>query len=120
MDELANREGLQYWQNHTGVLYLLHEEADLRTAEHNSRLRAEHGRRQDVLDYEQTLALEPALGHGQRRFAGAVHDTSDGTGDPHQFAIGLCGGVPTARRDIPPRHVGNPTRHRRIVDHPES
>ena len=90
MDELAAREGLQYWQTHTGVLYLFHEEADLRTAEHNSRLLAEHGRRQDVLDYEQTVALEPALGHGQRRFAGAIHDTSDGTGDPHQFAIGLA------------------------------
>ena len=83
MDELAAREGLQYWQTHTGVLYLFHEEADLRTAERNSRLLAEHGRRQEVLDFDRTVALEPALGHGQRRFAGAIHDTSDGTGDPH-------------------------------------
>jgi D-amino-acid dehydrogenase len=82
MDELANREGLQYWQTHNGVLYLFHAETDLRTAEHNSRLLREHGRHQEVLDYEQTVTLEPALGHGQRRFAGAIHDTSDGTGDP--------------------------------------
>jgi D-amino-acid dehydrogenase len=89
MDELANREGLQYWQTHAGVLYLFHDQADLRTAEHNSRLLAEHGRRQEVLDYEQTVALEPALGQGHVRFAGAIHDTSDGTGDPQQFAHGL-------------------------------
>jgi D-amino-acid dehydrogenase len=42
MDELVAREGLQYWQTHTGVLYLFREEADLRTAERNSRLLAEH------------------------------------------------------------------------------
>jgi D-amino-acid dehydrogenase len=89
MDELANREGLQYWQTHNGVLYVFHAEADLRSAEHNSRLLQEHGRRQVVLDYEQTVALEPALGMGRMRFAGAIHDTSDGTGDPQQFAHGL-------------------------------
>jgi D-amino-acid dehydrogenase len=64
--ELANREGLQYWQTHNGVLYLFHAETDLRTAEHNSRLLREHGRHREVLDYEQTVTLEPALGHGQR------------------------------------------------------
>ena len=90
MDELAAREGLQYWQTHTGVLYLFHEEADLRTAEHNSRLLVEHGRHQAVLDFDQIVTLEPALGHGHTRFAGAIHDTSDGTGDPQQFALGLA------------------------------
>ena len=90
MDVLAAREGPQYWQTHTGVFYLCHEEADLRAAETNSRLLQEHGRRQEVLDYEQAVALEPALGHGQRRFVGAIHDTSDGTGDPQQFALGLA------------------------------
>ena len=32
------------------------------------------------------MRLEPALGHGRARFAGAIHDTSDGTGDPNLFA----------------------------------
>lgn len=90
MDELAAREGLQYWQSHAGVLYLFHEEADLLAAERNSRLLQEHGRRQEILDFEQTVTLEPALGNGRARFAGAIHDTSDGTGDPQQFALGLA------------------------------
>jgi glycine/D-amino acid oxidase-like deaminating enzyme len=76
MDELAAREGLQYWQTHAGVLYVFHEDADLHTAEHNSRLLAEHGRHQAVLDFDQIVALEPALGHGHTRFAGAMLDTS--------------------------------------------
>jgi len=42
------------------------------------------------LDFDQIIALEPALGHGRKRFAGAIHDTSDGTGDPQQFALGLA------------------------------
>ena len=90
MDELAAREGLQYWQTHTGVLYLFPDEANLRTAERNSRLLAEHGRRQQVLDFDEVVTLEPALGHSRTRFAGAIHDTSDGTGDPHRFAQGLA------------------------------
>ena len=28
--------------------------------------------------------------HSHARFAGAIHDTSDGTGDPQRFAIGLA------------------------------
>ncbi|MDT7767955.1 MAG: D-amino-acid dehydrogenase [Mycobacterium sp.] len=91
MDELAAREDLQYWQTHTGVLYLFHDEAALQVAEHNSRLLREHGRHQEVLDHEGTVALEPALGHSFTRFAGAIHDRSDGTGDPHRFAVGLAG-----------------------------
>jgi D-amino-acid dehydrogenase len=60
------------------------------TSWRNSRLLAEHGRHQEVLDFGQITALEPALGHGHIRFAGAIHDTSDGTGDPQQFALGLA------------------------------
>ena len=90
MDELASREGLQYWQTHTGVLYLFHDEAELVRAEQNSQLLQEHGRHQAVLDHDATVAVEPALGAGGARFAGAIHDTSDGTGDPHQFAVGLA------------------------------
>ena len=90
MDELAAREGLQYWQTHEGVLYLYHGDADLVAAERHSRLLQEHGRHQQVLNFDQVTALEPALGYGRTRFAGAIHDTSDGTGDPQLFATGLA------------------------------
>jgi D-amino-acid dehydrogenase len=89
-DELAHREGLQFWHTGSGVLYLYREEAELRAAESNSALLREHGRKQQVLDAAQVTAVEPALKHSQAQFAGAIHDTSDATGDPQRFAVALA------------------------------
>lgn len=89
-DELSHREGLQYHHTSNGVLYLYRDAADLLAAERNSMLLREHGRAQKVLDTEQMMAVEPALKHSHARFAGAIHDTSDATGDPQRFAIGLA------------------------------
>ena len=82
MDELSHRESLQYWQTSSGVLYLYRDEAELHAADRNSQLLREHGRHQAVLDAEQIAAVEPALQHSHVRFAGAIHDTTDATGDP--------------------------------------
>ena len=90
MDELSHREGLQFWHTSSGVLYLYRDEAELRVAERNSQLLQEHGRQQRVLDAEQIIAIEPALQRSHARFAGAIHDTSDATGDPQRFAVGLA------------------------------
>jgi D-amino-acid dehydrogenase len=89
-DELAHREGLQFWHTSSGVLYLYREEAELVAAESNSALLREHGRKQQVLDAAQVTAVEPALRHSQAQFAGAIHDTSDATGDPQRFAVALA------------------------------
>jgi D-amino-acid dehydrogenase len=88
-DELAHREGLQFWHTGTGVLYLYRDESELRVAERNSVLLREHGRQQELLDTEQLIAAEPALRHSKARFVGAIHDTSDATGDPQRFATAL-------------------------------
>lgn len=90
MDELSHREGLQYCQTSGGVLYLYRDEAELRAAERNSALLQEHGRDQKVLGSDDITAVEPALRHSRVRFAGAIHDTSDATGDPQRFATGLA------------------------------
>ena len=90
MDELSHREGLQYCQTSGGVLYLYRDEAELRVAERNSSLLQEHGRDQKVLGADEITAVEPALQHSPVRFAGAIHDMSDATGDPQRFAIGLA------------------------------
>jgi D-amino-acid dehydrogenase len=88
-DELAHREGLQFWHTGTGVLYLYRDQSELRVAERNSVLLREHGRQQELLDAEQLIAVEPALRHSKARFVGAIHDTSDATGDPQRFATAL-------------------------------
>jgi D-amino-acid dehydrogenase len=89
-DELAHREGLQFCHTDRGVLYLYRNEFELHAAERNSVLLREHGRHQKVLDADQLMAVEPALGHSTARFAGAIHDTSDATGDPQRFAVALA------------------------------
>lgn len=89
-DELAHREGLQFWHTGSGVLYLYRDASELAAAERNSVLLREHGRHQAVLDAEQIIAVEPALRHSKASFAGAIHDTSDATGDPQRFAVALA------------------------------
>ncbi|BDY31340.1 D-amino acid dehydrogenase [Mycolicibacterium mageritense] len=90
LGELAHREGLQFWHTDRGVLYLYREEAELAVAERNSTLLREHGRHQRVLGPDEIVAVEPALRHSRVTFAGAIHDTSDATGDPHLFATALA------------------------------
>ncbi len=89
-DELAHREGLQFWHTGSGVLYLYRDASELQAAERNSVLLRDHGRNQKILDTEQLIAVEPALRHSKARFAGAIHDTSDATGDPQRFAVALA------------------------------
>lgn len=90
MEEIADHEGLQYWQTDRGVLYLYRDEKELAKAERNSRLLAEYGRVQDVLTRAQAVEVEPALAASSECFAGAIHDQVDGTGDPHRFSLGLA------------------------------
>lgn len=90
-DELAHREGLQFCHTDSGVLYLYRDASELQAAERNSMILREHGRHQAILDAEQLIAVEPALRHSTARFAGAIHDTSDATGDPQRFTIALAG-----------------------------
>jgi D-amino-acid dehydrogenase len=78
--------------------------AKLRLARYSQQL-MDNGRRQHVLDHDGTVALEPALGHSRTRFAGAIHDMSDGTGDPQRFAVGLS---EACRRLGVTFHLGTP------------
>lgn len=90
MDELTARENLEYCQTRNGVLYLYRDEAELEHAQVNSQLLRDHGQLQDVLGPDEIAAAEPALRHGTATFAGAIHDRTDGTGDPHRFSVGLA------------------------------
>ncbi|BBY16456.1 D-amino acid dehydrogenase [Mycolicibacterium litorale] len=89
-DEVAAREGIEFCHTDRGVLYLYRDEAELVAAERKSALLREHGRMQKTLGPEEIVAVEPALAHGRNRFAGAIHDTTDASGDPQRFAAGLA------------------------------
>ncbi|WP_166904337.1 D-amino acid dehydrogenase [Mycobacterium sp. DL440] len=89
LDELSQREDLQFWHTAGGVLYLYREEAEFRAAQRNSAFLQDHGRQQQLLAPDQIAEVEPALRHSHATFAGAIHDVSDATGDPHLFAGAL-------------------------------
>lgn len=89
-DEVAAREGIEFCHTDRGVLYLYRDEAELAAAERKSALLREHGRTQNVLGPDEIAAVEPALAHGRNGFAGAIHDTTDASGDPQRFAAGLA------------------------------
>jgi D-amino-acid dehydrogenase len=89
-DDIAAREGIEFCHTDRGVLYLYRDEAELRAAEQKSALLREHGRVQQTLTPDEIVTLEPALAHSRGDFAGAIHDTSDASGDPQRFAAGLA------------------------------
>jgi D-amino-acid dehydrogenase len=90
MDELSDRANLRYCQTQHGVLYLYRDEKELTLARRNSQLLRDHGQVQEVLTPEDITRIEPALRHGDATFAGAIHDRTDGTGDPQRFSVGLA------------------------------
>ncbi|MGV9797202.1 D-amino acid dehydrogenase [Mycobacterium sp. NPDC003449] len=90
LDELSARERLDYCHTDNGVLYLYRSEAEFAEARRRSRLLRDNGREQNELDSAQIASTEPALRDVATDFAGAIHDASDGTGDPQRFATALA------------------------------
>lgn len=90
MTDLAEREGIDYRQTDGGILYLCRTAEELEHAAELSDLMRENGQQQLILDGDQVADVEPALKHSRARFAGAVHDSGDSTGDPERFTHALA------------------------------
>lgn len=85
LHKLTADEGLQYHQTDGGVLYLYRDDAALQKASRTAdRMRA-RGRRQQLLTGDQLAEVDPVFGRVSARFAGAIHDSEDGTGNPVLF-----------------------------------
>jgi D-amino-acid dehydrogenase len=87
---IARRESLQYSQVEAGLLYLYRDRDALEIARRNSQLLVEHGRQQMLVDADEIRSIEPALARSTVRFAGAIYDIADSSGDPHRFTVGLA------------------------------
>lgn len=85
-NEMVTAEGMDFRPSEGGVLYLHRDQEGLRRAVDHGRVMRGNGRPQRVVSREELLALEPALAASRIRFAGAVHDQSDSTGNPTVFA----------------------------------
>ncbi|MFJ9179282.1 D-amino acid dehydrogenase [Streptomyces sp. NPDC102360] len=87
--EITEAEDIAHSRTTSGVLYLHRDQRQLDRAARQTRILREFGRDQQILDADQILRIEPQLAGAQVDFVGAVYDPSDGTGDPHRFALEL-------------------------------
>ncbi|HZU19824.1 MAG TPA: D-amino acid dehydrogenase [Gaiellaceae bacterium] len=85
LDALAQAEGIDYLDGHSGILYLYRDPHELDLGAKKMELLAEHGQEIDVLDAAGVAALEPALAPMQARIAGAVYSPTDGSGSSQVF-----------------------------------
>lgn len=80
------RSGVNYDGRRGGLLYLYRTEAALAEAVKKSKILTDNGCVIDVLDRGGVAKVDPALGHAEARFAGALHAVNDESGDCRLFA----------------------------------
>jgi len=90
MNELVEREGIEYHAITRGALYLHRDPRELEAGVKRMALLAEHGQRQEVLDGAGVARLEPAFAPVQHKIAGAVRDLGDSSGDSRLFVERLA------------------------------
>jgi D-amino-acid dehydrogenase len=86
---LLEQHPLQFAHREAGKLHIHDDAAAFDAARQVVRLKRDHGARQEVLSYAETLAVEPALAGRAQPFVGAVHSPQEEVGDPYRFCHGM-------------------------------
>src|SRR5215470_936138 len=89
MNDLVQKEGLEYHAITKGALYLYRDPAELEAGIKKMALLAEHGQKQEVLDPSRVAKLDPAFEPVQAKIAGAIRDLGDSSGDSRLFVENL-------------------------------
>ncbi len=89
MNELVQKEGLEYDAITKGALYLYRNPAELEAGIKKMALLAEHGQKQEILDPGRVAKLDPAFEPVQGKIAGAIRDLGDSSGDSRLFVENL-------------------------------
>lgn len=90
LQALRAATGLDYDAQTRGILHLCFDSAQRAHAEAQARLLAQHGIPAAWLSPQACVELEPALAHLSQRLIGALHGSSDESGDAHRFVTGLA------------------------------
>ncbi|MGY1917146.1 D-amino acid dehydrogenase [Blastococcus sp. SYSU DS0973] len=96
LDELAAAEAIDYHHVQKGLAYLYRSQEALDAGVKKMDLLRTNGVPMDVLDAEQVAKLDPAFAAAGETFAGAIHVTSDASGNSELFTNELaqrCGGL---------------------------
>jgi D-amino-acid dehydrogenase len=90
LDALAGAEGIDYHQVQKGLAYLYRSQQELDLGVKKMDLLRRNGVPMDVLDAEQVAKLDPAFASAGATFAGAIHVTSDASGNSELFTNELA------------------------------
>jgi D-amino-acid dehydrogenase len=90
MHTLTNDEKLEFDYSKRGVLHLYGTQADLEQGKRQAEFQAKFGGEEKILSLDELYALEPALTHSSRVFAGGIHTHKDEYGDAHSFCTQLA------------------------------
>ena len=89
MNDLVQKERLEYHAITKGALYLYRDPAELEAGIKKMALLAEHGQKQEILDAGRVAKLDPAFEPVQAKIAGAIRDLGDSSGDSRLFVENL-------------------------------
>lgn len=87
---IGEAENIDYDRNDRGILHLYRDARAFARAAAEADAETDARRRPQALDMDACTHLEPALDGRGHRYAGALHFTSEATGDSHRFAVGLA------------------------------
>ena len=90
MNELVRAERLEYHAVTKGALYLYRNAAELEAGTKKMALLAEHGQKQEILGAREVAKLDPVFEPVADKFAGAIRDLGDSSGDGHVFVENLA------------------------------
>ncbi|WP_146359801.1 D-amino acid dehydrogenase [Arthrobacter yangruifuii] len=86
---IVTREKLCFEPSEGGILYLYRDDDALKHGFHRGTIMREHGQEQRMVPRDELSEIEPALRNSRVKFAGAIHDKTDSTGNPALFAAEL-------------------------------
>jgi D-amino-acid dehydrogenase len=85
LDRLAADEQIGYDDIHEGILYLYRDPKRFEAGIERMKLVQEHGQKQDVLDADGVVEVEPTLAPVKHKLAGAIYGVTDSSGDSVKF-----------------------------------
>ncbi|KOS57604.1 FAD-dependent oxidoreductase [Rhodococcus rhodochrous] len=85
MDELADKESIDYHQVSNGAVYLYRDERELELGMQKMQLVADHGQKIRALTPRELADLDPAFEGAQSLLVGAIHGVTDGSGNSELF-----------------------------------
>jgi D-amino-acid dehydrogenase len=89
LDQIAADEHIDYDDIHEGLLYIYRDPKRFEAGIDKMKLVQEHGQKQDVLDADGVVEVEPTLAPVKHRLAGAIYGVTDSSGDSVKFTRGV-------------------------------